>query len=317
MSTAQLSASSFRYLRRRLLTAGLTLCSVATVVFVLARLLPGDPAETMLARSGGASPQAVAALRVELGLDRPLPVQYVAWLSALAQGNLGRSLFDGRPVTQLIVEQFPYTLTLALAAFAWALALGLPLGIMAARWANRWQDRLATGLAVGGATVPIFWSGLLLIWLFSVRLGWLPSAGADGWRTLIMPSLVLGFASAGPIARLTRVALLETLAQPYILAARARGLSQGQVLGRHAMRNALIPLLTVSGLQLSFLLGGTVVTETLFNRPGLGRLLVEAILWRDLPVVQGVVLVVAGIYVLVNLAVDLAAGWLNPQVGWQ
>jgi ABC-type dipeptide/oligopeptide/nickel transport system permease component len=132
-----------------------------------------------------------------------------------------------------------------------------------------------------------------------------------------MPSLVLGFASAGPIARLTRVALLETLAQPYILAARARGLSQGQVLGRHAMRNALIPLLTVSGLQLSFLLGGTVVTETLFNRPGLGRLLVEAILWRDLPVVQGVVLVVAGIYVLVNLAVDLAAGWLNPQVGWQ
>jgi ABC-type dipeptide/oligopeptide/nickel transport system permease component len=304
------------YLRRRLLVAGLTLLGVATVVFALVRLLPGDPAETMLARSG-APPAAVAALRTELGLDRPLPAQYAAWLAAVARGDLGRSLFNDRPVADLIREQFPYTLELAAAAFACAVALGLALGTAAACRPHSWLDRLATALAVGGATLPVFWSGLLLIWLFSVRLGWLPPAGAEDWRALLMPSLVLGYASAGPLARLTRAALLEVLAQPYITAARAKGLRPRQVLLRHAGRNALIPLLTISGLQLSFLLGGTVVTETLFSRPGLGRLLVDAILWRDLPVVQGVALVTAGFYVLINLAVDLVAGWLNPQVGWQ
>ncbi|PKO22748.1 MAG: hypothetical protein CVU38_07915 [Chloroflexi bacterium HGW-Chloroflexi-1] len=316
MSTTQLPASSFQYLRRRLLIAALTLLGVATVVFVLVHLLPGDPAETLLARSG-APPEAVKALRIELGLDHPLPVQYAGWLAAVGRGDLGRSLFNGRPVTALIREQFPFTLQLALAAFAWALLLGLTLGLISARWPRGLIDRLAMLLAIGGVTVPVFWSGLLLIWLFSVRLGWLPSAGANGWRTLVMPALVLGYSSAGPIARLTRAALLEALAQPYVTVALAKGLNDRQVLFRHAARNALIPVLTITGLQLSFLLGGAVVTETLFSRPGLGRLLVDAILWRDLPVVQGVALVTAGVYVVTNLVIDLVISWLNPQVGWQ
>ncbi len=298
------------------MTGGLTLLGVATVIFALVRLLPGDPAETMLARSG-APPEAVAALRVELGLDRSLAVQYTRWLAALARGDLGRSLFYNRAVSQLIRSQFPFTAQLALAAFAAALAIGLPLGAVAASKPRGWADRLAMSVAAGGVAVPVFWSGLLLIWLFSVRLGWLPPTGAAGWRALVMPALVLGFASAGPMARLTRATLLDVLGQPYVMAARAKGLTERAVLYRHVARNALIPLLTIAGVQLGFLLAGTVVTETVFGRPGLGRLLVDAILWRDLPVVQGVALVIAGIYVLVNLIVDLAAGWINPQVGWQ
>jgi ABC-type dipeptide/oligopeptide/nickel transport system permease component len=304
------------YLRRRLFTAALTLLGVVTVVFMLVRLLPGDPAETMLAHSG-ASPQAVAALRAELGLNRPLPVQYADWLAQLAHGDLGRSLYYNEPVTQLIAQYFPFTLRLALAALGWALLMGPALGVIAAYWVGRWPDRLAMLLAVGGATIPIFWSGLLLIWLFSVRLGWLPATGVGAPLALLMPSLVLGFAAAGPIARLTRATLSEALAQPYIMAARAKGLSRARATLRHGLRNVLAPLITVTGLQLSFLLGGTFITETVFNRPGLGRLLVDAILNRDLPVVQGVALIVAGFYVLVNLAVDMAAGRLDPQAGWQ
>jgi peptide/nickel transport system permease protein len=304
------------YLGRRLLIGSLTLLGVATVIFGLIHLLPGDPAQTMLARSG-ASPEAVAALRAEIGLDRPLIVQYARWLAALAHGDLGQSLFYNRPVAQLIGEQIPSTLELAFAAFVIALAIGIPLGVIAAMRPGGWLDRLAMTTAVAGAAVPVFWSGLLLIWLFSVRLGWLPPAGAGSLRALVMPALVLGFATAGPIARLTRAALLEVLGQPYLMVARAKGLTERGVLLRHASRNALIPLLTIAAVQLGFLLAGTVVTETLFGRPGLGRLLVDAILWRDLPVIQGVALVIAGIYVLANMAVDLAAGWINPQVGWE
>lgn len=316
MSTEESQAPFPAYLRRRLLTASLTLLGVATVTFALIHLLPGDPGETMLARAG-ASPEAVAALRTGLGLDRPLLAQYAGWLMNLARGHLGTSLLNGRPVAALIAEQFPHTLALALAAFSWALLLGLTLGVIGAWRPGGWLARLATAAAVGGIAVPVFWSGLLLIWLFSVRLGWLPPAGAQGVRSIIMPALVLGYSAAGPVARLTRASLLEVLAQPYITAARAKGLNMRQVVLRHAAANALIPVLTVAGLQLGFLLGGTVVTETVFSRPGLGRLLIDAIIWRDLPVVQGVALVIAGAYVLVNLAVDLLAGWLNPARGWE
>jgi peptide/nickel transport system permease protein len=310
------ASTPLTYLGRRLLTAALTLLGVATIVFALIHLLPGDPAEAMLARSG-APPAAVAALRAEIGLDRPLPLQYGRWLASVARGNLGRSLFYNRPVSQLIGEQFPSTLQLALAAFAVALALGIPLGVIAALRRSSWIDRLAMATAVAGVAVPVFWSGLILIWIFSVWLGWLPPAGAESWQALVMPALVLGFATAGPLARLTRATLLDVLAQPYIMVARAKGLTERDVLLRHAARNALIPLLTIAGVQLGFLLAGAVVTETLFGRPGLGRLLVDAILWRDLPVIQGVALVIAGIYVLANLVVDLAAGWIDPQVGWE
>jgi ABC-type dipeptide/oligopeptide/nickel transport system permease component len=270
----------------------------------------------MLARSG-ATPEAVTALRNELGLDRPLHQQFGIWLVSLLRGDLGRSLFYGRPVTALIAEQFPYTLQLAIAAFALAVTLGFALGGVAARWPYGWIDRIASILAIGGLAVPVFWSGLLLILLFSERLGWLPPTGAESWQSLVMPALVLGYGAAGPIARLTRTTVLEVWRQPYITSARAKGLPEGLLLLRHALRNALIPLVTVSGLQLSFLLGGTVVTETVFGRPGLGRLLVDAILWRDLPVVQGVALLAAAAYVIINLGVDLISGWLNPQVSWQ
>ncbi len=304
------------YLRHRLFVAVLTLWGVVTVVFALVHLLPGDPAETMLARSG-ASPAAVTELRRELGLDQPLWVQYGHWMAALARGDLGLSLFYHRPVTQLIAEQLPYTVQLAFAAVAWALALGVPLGFIGARRPGRWPDRLAVVFAVGGAAIPVFWSGLVLIWVFSVWLGWLPATGAGDWQALIMPSFVLGYAGAGTIARFTRANLLDILAQPYIRVAVAKGLSDRQVMLRHALRAAAVPLLNVTALQLSFLLGGTVITETIFSRPGLGRLLVDAILWRDLPVVQGVTLLIAGAYVLTNLLVDVASSRLNPQVSWQ
>ncbi|NLG52170.1 MAG: ABC transporter permease [Chloroflexi bacterium] len=301
------------YLRRRMLVAALTLLGIATVVFALVRLLPGDPAQTMLARSGATAAE-VAALRAELALDRPLAVQYLGWLAGLLRGDLGRSLFFGRPVLQLVGEQLPHSMALATGAMLVALAMGLPMGLAAARWEGRWPDRFVSLLAVGGVSVPVFWSGILMIWLFSVQLRWLPSAGSGDLRTLVMPSLVLGFGSAGPIARLGRAALLESLGEPYVVAARGRGLSERQVFLRHVLRNALIPLLTIAGLQVSFLLGSTVITETVFNRPGIGRLLVDAILWRDLPLVQGVALVVAGFYVTVSLVVDAAAAVVDPRV---
>jgi len=304
------------YLGRRCLTAFMTLLGIATVVFAVVRLLPGDPAQVMLARSG-ASPLAVAALRSELGLDRPLAVQYLDWLTALARGDLGRSLFNGRAVVDLIREQLPYTLELAVAAFAVALPLGLTLGAVGARWPNSAAGRAAMVVSVAGVALPVFWSGLLLIWVFSVQLAWLPPAGADSWRALVMPALALGFATAGPIGRLTRASLMEVSVQPYVVVAHAKGLPERQVFVNHALRNAAVPLLTIAGLELGFLLGGAVVTETLFSRPGLGKLLVDAILWRDLPLVQGVVLVIASLYVITNAAVDVGAGWLSPQAGWQ
>ena len=301
-------------LRRRLVVALLTLIGVATVVFAMVRLLPGDPAETMLARAG-AGPEAVAALRAELGLDRPVVTQYAEWLGRVARGDLGRSLLNNRPVRELIAEQWRATAILALIAFIWAVVVGVPLGVIAARYHRRWPDRFATTIAVVGVAVPIYWSGLLLIYLLSYGLGWLPPpAGTPA--SALLPGMVLGFAAAGPIARVTRASLLDVLAQPYITAARARGLAWRAVLLRHAARNAAVPVVTVAGLQLGFLLGGAVVTESVFNRPGLGRLLVDGILWRDLPLVQGVALVLAATYVVINLVVDLLAGWLDPRQGW-
>lgn len=300
-------------LRRRLLVAFLTVLGVGTVVFALVRLLPGDPAETMLARAG-AGPAAIAALRVELGLDRPLLVQYGDWLGHAARGDLGRSLLNNRPVAELIGEQWRSTAILAAVAFAWAALLGVALGVLSAAYPHRWPDRLATVLAVGGVAVPVYWSGLLLIWLLSVKLSWLPPpTGAPS--SALLPGLVLGYAAAGPIARLTRAGLLEILSQPYITAAYAKGLNARQVLWRHAARNAAGPVLTIAGLQLGFLLGGAVVTESVFNRPGLGRLLVDAILWRDLPLVQGVALVLALTYVGINFLVDLLAAVVDPRTG--
>lgn len=302
-----------RYIGRRLIGALPVLWGVATLVFVIMRLLPGDPAALMLSEAGG-SAQAIAELRAELGLDQPLAVQYGRYLLGLAQGDLGTSLFTHRPVSTTIAEQLGSTIELAVAAMFVAVGLGALLGIVAAVTHGSWLDAAATTLAVTGVSVPIFWSSLLLIWLLSLQFDLLPATGQGGPEHLIMPALVLGFASAGAIARLVRASLLEVLDQDFVTTARAKGLHARVVLARHALKNAFIPVITVIGLQFGFLLGGTVVTETIFSRQGIGRLMVNAILWKDFPLVQGIVLLAALVYTLVNLSVDVMYAYLDPRI---
>ena len=302
-----------RYIGRRLLGAIPVLWGVATLVFVIMRLLPGDPAALMLSEAGG-SAQAIAELRNELGLDESIPIQYGRYLARLAQADLGTSLFTQRPVITTIAEQLPGTIELAIAAMLVAVILGTALGILAAAKQGTWlEGSIMTG-AVVGISVPIFWSAILLIWLFALVLGWLPATGQGGLRYLILPALVLGFASAGAITRLVRASLLEVMDQDFIRTARAKGLASRTILFRHALKRAFIPVTSMIGLQFGFLLGGTVVIETIFSRPGIGRLIVNAILWKDLPLVQGVVLLVALVYTLVNLATDVAYAYLDPRI---
>jgi peptide/nickel transport system permease protein len=298
---------------KRLLASIPVLWGVTTLVFLAIHLLPGDPAELMLAESGG-SAESIAYLRDQLGLDEPLYVQYGRFLLNTLRGDLGRSIFTNRPVLQTILEQLPSTIELALAAMLVAIALGTGLGIMAALNHNSWLDNACMAVAVAGVSVPIFWSGLLLILLFSSTLRWLPATGQGGLRHLLMPAAVLGFASSGTIARLVRSSLLEVLYKEYITTARAKGLSERLILIRHALKNALIPVITVVGLQFGFLLGGAVVTETVFSRQGIGRLIVDAILWKDFPLVQGGVLLAAVVYTMVNLMVDISYAFADPRI---
>lgn len=302
-----------RYIGRRLIGAIPVLWGVATLVFIIMRLLPGDPAALMLAEGGG-SAEAIVELRAELGLDAPLIVQYGRYLLSLLRCDLGTSLFTHRPVVTTIIEQLPSTIELALAATIVAVALGITLGVAAAVKHDTWLDTLATTISVTGVSVPIFWSALLLIWLFSLQWDWLPATGQGTPAHLIMPALVLGFASSGAVARLVRASLLEVLAQDFISIARAKGLRERTILWRHALKNALIPVITVIGLQFGFLLGGTVVTETIFSRQGIGRLMVDAILWKDFPLVQGIVLLAALVYTLVNLSIDVGYAYLDPRI---
>jgi len=292
------------YVIRRMLIALVVLWGVATIVFLLLQVIPGDPAETMLAGSG-ASEARIAQTRQDLGLDDPLLVQYGRYLLNALRGDLGRSLYSNRPVILTISEQLPATLQLAAAALLVAVILGLSLGILAAIRAGTWIDQTVMGVAVLGVSVPVFWSGLLLIWIFSVSLNWLPATGADGWQHLVMPAAVLGLVGAGPIARLVRASLLNALRADYIAMAQAKGLPGRAVVGRHALRNAIIPVIALIGLQAGF---------AVFARPGLGRLVVDAILSKDLPMVQGVVLLIAAMYVVVNLLVDVATLALDPRL---
>jgi len=301
------------YVGRRLLQAAFVLWLAATLAFWALQLTPGDPAQVLLAASG-AAPDEVAERRAQLGLDRPLLFQYGRYLADLARGDLGRSWLHGRPVGRMLGEQLPATVELAVAAMAVGVALGLALGVLAAVRRSTWVDTAATAVAVLGLSTPTYWSGLLAILLFSLHLRWLPATGYGGLRHLILPALVLGFALSGSVARVARARVTEVLDTPFVLAARARGLPARRVLFLHVLRAAIGPALTVAALQLGFLLGGAVVTESVFARRGLGRLAVEAILWRDLPVVRGVVLVGALAYVLTGLAADLAQGWLDPRL---
>ena len=301
------------YVLKRLLYAVPVIWGVVTIVFVLTRALPGDPAETMLSQSGG-SPEAIQQMRVALGLDAPLHEQYVRFWWDLAHGDLGRSLFTNRPVLTTIMEQLPNTVVLAVMAMLVAVICGTGLGVLAAVHQNTWIDTLCMTLAVLGVSMPIFWSGILLITLFSAGLRWLPATGQGSFKHLLMPMFVLGLASSGAIARLIRADMLEVLAADYIVTAKAKGLSLRVTIVRHALRNALIPALTLIGLQFGFLLGGTVVTETVFSRQGIGRLVIDAILWKDFPVVQGTVLFSAIAYTLLNILVDVSYVFVDPRL---
>ncbi|MBI3993403.1 MAG: ABC transporter permease [Candidatus Lambdaproteobacteria bacterium] len=300
------------FLLRRLAWTLPNLLGVLTLVFFLIHLIPGDPVELMLGEQ--ALPADRAQMRRELGLERPVPVQYVAYLGRTLRGDLGRSFQARRPVAALIAERLPATVELMLGAMAVALALALPLGILAALHHGRWLDHLASGFAVLGVAIPNFWLGPMLILVFAVWLDWLPVNERGGLAHLVLPAVTLGTALAALLSRMTRAALVDTLGEDYIRTARAKGLRAWAVVVRHALRNALIPVVTVAGLQIGVLLSGAIITESIFDWPGLGTLLLEGINQRDYPLVQGCVLVIAVGYVLVNLATDLLYGLIDPRI---
>jgi len=290
-----------------------TFLGIATLVFLAVRVLSGDPASVLAAQAGGSS-ALLNQLRTQYGLDKPLSTQYLAYLSDIARLDLGRSIFTGQSVAAMIAQQAPATLALATTAIVLAVALGLVLGILAAMHQGTWIDRVCMGIAVLGVSVPIALSGLLLILAFSLALRWLPATGQGTPLHLVLPATAMGLASSGSIARVVRTQLLEVLDKDYIRVARAKGLSEIQVLIRHALRTTLPTLLNLIGLQFGFMLGGAVITESVFARQGLGRTLVEAILYYDYPVIQGTVLVSAAIYTGINLIVDLAHCYFDPTV---
>lgn len=301
-----------RFLARRLLATIPVIFGVATLVFSLIHLVPGDPAQSMLGES--AAPGDVAELRAKLGLDRPLLVQYGDYLSRAVRGDLGRSFRYGTPVTQEIGARLARTSQLALAAMGVAILIAVPLGTLAAVFRGRAVDQAAMTLSLVGVSLPNFWLGPVLAMVFAVALGWLPVSGAGSPAHLVLPAVTLGAALAAVLARLTRASVVEELQELYVVAAQARGLSRARTVIRHALRNSLVPVVTVIGLQFGAVLTGTIITETIFAWPGLGRLLVQAIGFRDYPLVQGCILFIAVTYVAMNVLVDLAYGWLDPRI---
>ena len=299
------------FVARRLLHTALVTLGVVTLVFVALRL-SGDPAATML--PGDASVDELRHLRRTLGLDQPLHVQYVAFLGSAVRGDFGESFRHQQPAFGLVLERLPATLELAFAALLLAVVVALPLGIVAALYRGRAADVLAMGFAVVGQATPYFWMGIMLILVVSVELGWLPTSGRGGWPHLILPAVTLGTHFAASLARLTRTSMLEVLGQNFVTTARAKGLGEPRVVLAHALKNAAVPVVTLIGLQFGMLLGGAVVTETIFAWPGVGRLAVQSIFVRDYPVVQAGVLVLALVFVAINLGVDLLYGTLDPRI---
>lgn len=304
-----------RYLVRRLLLTVPVLVGVATLVFSLIHLVPGDPAQAMLGE--GASPQDIAALRTRLGLDRPLVVQYGGFIAGLARGDLGVSLRTNQPVTSAIAERMPATFELAFAAMVLAVAFAIPLGIVSAVRHRTRVDHAAMTLALVGISIPNFWLGPLLAIVFAVELGWLPVSGRGTLAHLMLPAVTLAAALAAILARMTRASLLEELSELYVLAARARGTSRQRAVLRHAFRNSLIPVVTIIGLQFGAVLTGAIITETIFAWPGVGRLLIQSISFRDYPLVQGCILLIAATYVAMNLLTDLLYGVLDPRIRYE
>jgi peptide/nickel transport system permease protein len=304
-----------RFVARRVALTIPVLLGVATLVFLLIHIIPGDPAQAML---GEGAPEAdVAALRNQLGLDRPLVEQYVEFLGRLLRGDLGTSLRTGTSVSGQIAERLPATFELAFAAMLVALAFALPLGIAAAARRGTFVDHAAMTVALTGISIPNFWLGPLLAIVFAVEFGWLPVSGRGGIEHLVLPAVSLGLALSAMLARMTRASLLDELREPYVRAARARGISRTRAVIVHAFRNSLIPVVTVIGLQFGAVLTGAVITETIFSWPGIGRLLIQSIGFRDYPLVQGCILLIAVTYVAVNLVTDLAYGFLDPRIRYQ
>ncbi|ADD76465.1 YliC [Pantoea ananatis LMG 20103] len=302
----------FNYFLKRLLGLIPTLFIVAVLVFMFVHLLPGDPARLIAGQEADSS--VVALVRQELGLDQPLPLQFWHFVVNALQGDFGQSLVSRRPVSQEIATRFMPTLWLTLVSMVWAVILGMAIGIVSAVWRNRWPDRLGMTLAVSGISFPAFALGMLLMQVFSVQLGWLPTVGADSWQHYILPSVTLGAAVAAVMARFTRASFVEVMQEDYMRTARAKGVRESGVVIKHGLRNAMIPVVTMMGLQFGFLLGGSIVVEVVFNWPGLGRLLVDSVQMRDYPVIQAEVLLFSLEFILINLFVDMLYAVINPAI---
>ena len=297
---------------RRLLLAIPTLAGVLVVVFLLLYVAPGDPVLQMVGER--ADEATIARLRAELRLDDPLPTQFAHYAGGVVRGDLGNSYITGRPIVQDILERFPNTLLLAGAAMLLASLIGISLGILSARYPGGWLDRISLGIAYVGISFPVYWVGLILILLFAVTLRWLPASGFGSIAYLVLPALALGSRSIAFLARVTRSSMLETLGSDFVRTARAKGAAERVVVMHHALRNALIPVITVLGLDFGYYLTGSILTETIFSWPGIGRYVVNAIARRDLPAIQGSVLFLSVVFVLVNLVTDLAYAKADPRV---
>ena len=303
-----------RFILRRLLLAIPTLFGVLVVAFLVLYVAPGDPVQSMIGERADSA--TISRLRAELKLDEPLYVRFGHYIGNIVKGDLGRSYITNRPITRDIIERFPKTMQLAGAAMLFAAFAGISLGVLSARKPGGWSDRLALGIAYLGISFPVYWVGLLLILLFAVTLQWLPPSGYGSWKFLILPALALGMRSIAYLARVTRSAMMEALSADYVRTGRAKGLSERVVTLRHALRNAMIPIITVLGLDFGAYLTGSILTETIFSWPGIGRYVVNAIARRDLPAIQGAVLFLSAIFVLVNLLADIAYAKTDPRVAY-
>ena len=304
-----------RYITGRLIGLLPVLLGVTILVFLMLRIAPGDPLIALLGEEAqGMSRQALAEIRVQYGFDRDPVTQYLSFLGGILRGDLGESVRTGQPVLREIAVRLPATLQLAGAGMLIALSLGLTLGVLAAVYRRTFIDYLAVVVALAGVSIPVFWSGLILMLFFALQLGWLPASGYGSWRHLVLPAVAIGFSSSAIIARVTRSSMIEVLRSDYIRTARAKGVPVRSINLRHALRNAMLPIVTVVGLQFGGLLGGSVLTETVFAWPGLGRLVVDSIRVQDGPLVQGSVLFIAVVFIVINLLVDLSYALLNPRI---
>jgi glutathione transport system permease protein len=304
-----------QYIAKRLLGLLPTLFIVGILVFLFVHLLPGDPAR--LAAGPDANQETVELVRKDLGLDRPLPQQFARFVTGVLQWDFGKSLRTKRPVRAEIADRFMPTFWLTLWSMGWSVLFGMTIGILSAVWRNRWPDRLGMTLAVSGISFPAFALGMVLMQVFAVELRWLPTVGDDTWKHYVLPSLTLGAAVAAIMARFTRSSFVDILGEDYIRTARAKGVAEDRVVIKHGLRNALIPVVTMMGLQFGFLLGGSIVVEKVFNWPGLGRLLVDAVDMRDYPVIQALVLLFSLEFILINLIVDVLYGLINPTIRYR